>query len=108
VSDLGALSVGFVLGLAIVGAVLLRNEEEVRKAWRRRRGIAEPDQPVTGAPPKLHQHSRLFIAWQGLLMIMLIGFAVSNHNAFSIAVAVLSIPAFGVTLFRYRRSRGST
>ena len=107
-SDLGALSIGFVLGLAIVAAVLLRNEDEVRKAWRRRRGIVEPDEPVTEVQPKAPQDSPWFVAVHGLLLIMLIHFAVSDHDAFSIAVAVLAIPAFGVILFRYRRSRRST
>jgi hypothetical protein len=108
VSDLGALSIGFVLGLAIVGAVLLRNEEEVRMAWRRRRGIVEPDEPVTEVQPKAPQDSPWFVALHGLLVIMLVHFAVSEHNAFSIAVAVLTIAAFGVILFRYRRSRSPT
>lgn len=107
-SDLGALAIGFVLGLAIVAAILLRNEEEVRKAWRRRRGIVEPEEPVAEVPPKVSVDSAWFVAIQGLLVIMLVHFAVSDHNAFSIAVAVLAIPAFGVVLFRYKRSRGSS
>jgi hypothetical protein len=48
VSDLGALAIGVVLGLAIVGAILLRNEEEVRRAWRRQSGIVEPEVPPVG------------------------------------------------------------
>jgi hypothetical protein len=108
VSDLGALAVGFVLGLAIVAAILLRNEEEVRRAWRKRRGIVEPEEPATEAQPKALHDSPWFVVLQGLLVIMLVHFAVSDHNALSIAVAVLAIPAFGVILFRYRRSRSST
>jgi hypothetical protein len=112
VSVLGALSIGFVLGLAIVSAVLLRNEDEVRKAWRKRRGIVEPEAPSvepganikSKAPPIGPWH----VAMQGLLVILLVRFAVSDGSAFSIVVAALSIPAFGVSLFRYRRSRCST
>jgi hypothetical protein len=107
VSVLGALAIGFVLGLAIVGAILLRNEDEVRRAWRKRRGIVEPEEPVAEVPLKVSPDSPWFVAFQGLLMIMLVRFAVSDHNAFSIAVALLAIPAFGVTLFRYKRSRSS-
>jgi hypothetical protein len=108
VSDLGALSIGLVLGLAVVAAVLLRNEEEVRRAWRRRRGIVEPDEPIAAASPKTPPIRGWHIAWQAVLVILLVRYAVSDHDAFSIAVAALAIPAFGITLFKYRRSRIST
>jgi hypothetical protein len=112
VSDLGALAIGFVIGLAIVGAILLRNEDEVRRAWRKRRGIVEPEVPSVGPDaaikPKAPPIGLWHLALQALLVIMLIHFAVSDHDAFSIVVAALSIPAFGITLLRYRRSRRST
>ena len=107
-SDLGALSIGFVLGLAIVGAVLLRNEEEIRKAWRRWRGIVEPDGSVAEVNPKAPPVSRWHVAFQGLFAIFLNYLAVSEQSAIRIAIAVLSIAAFGVMLFRYRRSQAST
>ena len=111
-SDFGALSIGFVLGLAIIAAILLRSEEEVRMAWRKRRGIVEPEAPFvepsaesrSKAPPVRAWH----LAAQALLMVLLVRFAVSDQDAFSIAVAALSMPTFGVTLFRYRRSRDVT
>jgi hypothetical protein len=108
VSDLGAISIGFILGLAIVAAVLLRNEEEVRRAWRRRRGIVEPEEPITEVNHKAPPVNGWHIALQGLLVILLVHFAISDHDALSIALAALSIPTFGVFLFRYRRSRSST
>ncbi len=110
-SDLGAFSIGIVLGLAVVAAILLRNEEEVRRAWRKRRGIVEPEVP-SRATPEVKSKAPPIRAWhlasQGLLVILLVHFAVSDHDPFSIALAALSIPVFGVYLFRYRRSRGVT
>jgi hypothetical protein len=63
VSDLGALSIGIVLGLAIVAAVLLRNEEEVRRAWRKRGGIVEPEVRSARPEPEVESKAPPIRAW---------------------------------------------
>jgi hypothetical protein len=41
----GAFAIGVTMGFAIVGALLLRNEDKVRDAWIRRRAGKEPLAP---------------------------------------------------------------
>jgi hypothetical protein len=96
VSDLGAVLVGFVLGLAMVGAVLLRNEKEVREAWRRRRGGGEPKGGPTGHWP---------IVFLGLIAVANIGIAVDDGGAFRISLAAAWLLLFCHHLLKYRRSR---
>jgi hypothetical protein len=98
VSDLGALAIGFVLGLAIVAAILLRNEERVREAWRRRRGDGEPKAGTTGRWP---------LVFSGLLAIAYIGMAVDDRGAFRIILAAAWLLMFCISLLQYRRSRRS-
>jgi hypothetical protein len=104
-SDLGALSLGLVIGLCVVGAVLLRREEEIRKAWRRRRGIVEPDESLPEVRPETPAIRAWQVAFQGLMVVLLVSHAVLHRDALRIVVAALSISAFGVFLFKYRRSR---
>jgi hypothetical protein len=111
VSDLGALSIGFVLGLAIIGAVLLRNEDEVRRAWRRRRGIVEPEESVGAAvdgKPNPAPIGPGIVAGMGLLAVAYIGLAVASGGVFYIIFAAAYSLVFGAYLLRYRRSRSST
>jgi hypothetical protein len=97
VSVLGAVSIGFVLGLAIVGAVLLRNEEEIRKAWRRR----HPD-------VKARPAGRGTVIGIGLIAIANIGLAVASGETLRILLAAGWLLVFGLSLQRYRRSQSST
>jgi hypothetical protein len=83
VSVLGALSIGFVL--AIVGAALLRSEEAVREAWRRRRGDGEPQAGPTGLWP---------IVFLGLIAVANIGIAVDDGGAFRISLAAVWLLLF--------------
>jgi hypothetical protein len=91
VSVLGALSLGLVVGLAIVGAVLLRNEEKIREEWRRRRGPAGPA-------------GRGLLMGFGLITIGNIAFAVIDGGVFRIALAAAWVWAFCFHLQKYRRS----
>ncbi len=93
-SDLGALSIGLVLGLAIVGAVLLRNEEEVRKAWRQRRGSSGPKAGPAG---------RWTVVFLGLIAVANIGLAVADGGAFRIILAAGWLLMFCNHLLKYRR-----
>ncbi len=95
-SILGALSLGFVLGLAIVGAVLLRNEEKVREAWDRRRADIEPKARAVG---------RGLVVALGLLAIANLALAVTSGDASDIVFAALYLLMLGVQLLRYRQSR---
>jgi hypothetical protein len=97
VSILGALSLGFVLGLSIVGAVLLRNEEKVKEAWYRRRADLEP---------KVRAVGRGLIVVLGLLVIANLALAVVSGDASDIVLAALWLLILGVHLLRYRRSQG--
>ena len=82
-SDLDAVLVGIVLGLAFVGAVLRRNEEEVREAWRQRRG-----------EPKAGNAARWTVAGFGLIAIANIGLAVADGGAIRIILAALWLLLF--------------
>jgi hypothetical protein len=95
-SALGALSIGFVLGLAIVGAVLLRNDEEVREAWRQRRG---------GGEPKAGPGGGWIVVGLGLIATVNIGLAVADSDAFRIILAAGWLLVFCHHLMKYRRSR---
>jgi len=96
VSDLGAIAIGFVLGLAIVAAVLLRNEDEVREAWRRRRRGGEPKGgPISHWP----------IVFLGLIAVANIGIAVDDGGALRISLAAAWLLLFCHHLLKYRRSR---
>ncbi len=97
-SILGALSIGFVLGLAIVGAVLLRNEEKVREAWYRRRANIEP---------KVRAVGRGLVVVLGLLAIANLALSVTSGEASGIVFSALYLLMLGVHLLRYRQSRGS-
>jgi hypothetical protein len=108
VSDLGALSIGFVLGLAVVGAVLLRNEEEVKKAWRRRRGIVEPKGLSADINSNAAPVRRGVVVGMGLLAIAYIGLAIASGDIFYIILAALYSLVFGAYLLKYRRSRSPT
>lgn len=98
-SDLDAVLVGIVLGLAIVGAVLLRNEEKVREAWRQRRG---------GSAPKAGDTSRWMVVSMGLIAMVNIGLGVADGDAFHIILGTLWLLMFCLSLLKYRRSQGST
>jgi hypothetical protein len=97
VSVLGALSIGFVVGLSIVGAVLLRNEEKIREAWRRR----HPDSKAGPA-------GRGTVVAFGLIAIANVGLAVDSGEALRVLLAAGWLLMFGLSLRRYRRSQGST
>lgn len=104
-SDLGALSIGFVLGLAIVGAILLRKEEEVRRAWRRRRGIVEPTEPVGPAAdlkPSATPIRRGIVVGMGLIAVAYTGLAVASGDIIHIILAAAYTLIFGVYLRKYR------
>jgi len=88
---LDAVLVGIVLGLAAMGAVLLRNEEKVREAWRRRRGAAGPA-------------GRGLVMGFGLIAFANIAFAVIDGGVFRIALAAAWVLAFCLHLRNYRRS----
>ena len=98
-SDLDAVLVGIVLGLAIVGAVLLRNEEKVREAWRQRRG---------GGEPKAGPGGRWILVGLGLLAMANVGIAAISRDPLRIPIAAGWLLVFGLSLRRYRRSQGST
>lgn len=110
-SNLGAITIGFVLGLAIVSAVLLRNEDEVRRAWRRRRGIVEPEEPV-GPSADIKPHPapirRWIVVGMGLIAVAYIGLAVASGDIIHIILAAAYSLTFGVYLLRYRHSRSPT
>lgn len=105
-SDLGALSLGLVFGLCMVGAVLLRNEQEIREAWWRWRGIdpeahlAEQTAAKGKAPIKLST-----VVGFGLLTIAWIGLAVVSGDVFQIILAALYLVVFCVYVRKYRRSQ---
>lgn len=84
---------------------MLRREEEVRKAWRRRRGITEPEEPLSEVSPETPAIRAWQVTFQGLMVVLLISYAVIHPDALRIVVAAVSVPAFGVFLFKYRRSR---
>lgn len=110
-SVLGALSIGFVLGLAIVAAILLRNEEEVRRAWRKRRGIVEPDEPVEAATdlkPNATPNRRGIVVGMGLIAFAYVGLAVASGDTIHIILASAYSLIFGIYLLKYRRSRSAT
>lgn len=92
-SDLDAVLVGIVLGLAIVGAVLLRNEEKIREAWRQRRGGGEPK-----AGP-----GRWIVVGFGLIASANIGLAVADGGAFRVILAAGWLLLFCHSLLKYRR-----
>lgn len=109
-SDLGAITIGVVLGLAIVTAVLLRNEDEVRRAWRRRRGIVEPAEPVEPAAdlkPNATPIRRGIVVGMGLIAVAYIGLAVAAGDTIHIILAAAYSLTFGIYLLRYRRSRSA-
>jgi hypothetical protein len=89
--SLGPALIGLVVGLAIVGAVLLRNEEKVREEWRRRRGPAAPA-------------GRGLVMGFGLIAIANIAFAVIDGGVFRIALAAAWVLTFCFHLQKYRRS----
>jgi len=95
-SDLGTVLVGVVLGLAIVGAVLLRNEEEIREAWRQRRGDREP---------KAGDTSRWGIVFMGLIASVNVGLGIVSGDAFHITLGTLWLLMLYLSLRKYRRSR---
>jgi hypothetical protein len=95
-SDLEAVLVGIVLGLAIVGAVLLRSEERIREAWRKRRGYSEPKAGPSG---------RWTVVGFGLIASANIGLAVADGGALRIILAAGWLLLFCHTLLKYRRSR---
>lgn len=95
-SALGALSIGFVLGLAIVGAVLLRNEEKIRKAWRRRHPDGKADSSGRGT-----------VIGIGLIAIANIGLAAASGEALRILLATGWLLVLGLSLRRYKRSQSS-
>jgi hypothetical protein len=99
VSGLGPALVGLVFGLAVVGAVLLRNEDEVREAWQQRRG---------GGAPKANPAGRWSVVFLGLLASVNIGLGVASGDIFYIILGTLWLLMFCLSLLRYRRSQGST
>jgi hypothetical protein len=94
-NDLGPALVGAVLGLAMVGAVLLRNEEEIREAWRRRRA---------GIEPKAGPGGRWIVVGFGLIASANIGLAVADGGAFRIILAAGWLLLLCHSLLKYRRS----
>jgi hypothetical protein len=94
-SALDAVLLGAVLALAVVGAVLLRNEEKIRVAWRRRHPEAGPA-------------GRGTVVASGLLAIANIGLAVDSGDAPHILLAAGWLLIFGISLRRYRQSQGPT
>jgi hypothetical protein len=107
VSDLGALAIGFVVGLAIVAAILLRNEEEVWRALRKRRGIVEPDVlvgPAADIKPRATPFRPWIVVGMGLLAVAYIGLAVASGDTVRIILAAAYSLTFGIYLLRYRRS----
>ena len=110
-SDLGAITIGFVLGLAIVAAVLLRNEDEVRRAWRRRRGIvelAEPVGPAADLKPSATPIRRGIVVGMGLIAVAYISLAVASDDIIHIILAAAYSLIFGIYLLKYPRSQSTT
>jgi len=109
VSDLGAASIGLVLGLCFVGAVLLRNEQAVREAWWRWRGMelvvhpAGPSRVKGKAPIKFWM-----VVSFGFMMIVWTGLAVTDGDASHIVLAALYVLVFCANLRKYKRSRCAT
>jgi hypothetical protein len=98
VSDLDAALVGVVLGLAGVGAVLLRNEERVRMAWRQRRGDSDP---------KAGGIRVWMLVFEGLIASVNLGLGVPAGDVFHIVMGALWLLFFSFSLRSYRRSRSS-
>ena len=99
---LGAFAIGVTVVFAIVGALLLRNEEKVEKAWRRSRAGKKPLRPG---------FERVGIVLFALFVVVNLGVAISTEEIFKIALAALYVLLFTVYLRRYKRSRraiGST
>jgi len=108
-SDLGALSLGLVVGLCVVGAVLLRNEQKVREAWWRWRGMelvvhpAGPSATKGKAPVK-----GWMVVFLGLMTIAWGSMAAAADDAPHIILAALYLLVFYVNLRRYKRSHRPT
>jgi hypothetical protein len=90
-SALDAVLLGIVLGLTVAGAVLLRNEEKIRRGWRQRRGPAGPA-------------GRGLVMGFGLIAIANIAFAVVDGGVIRIALAAAWVLAFCLHLQKYKRS----
>jgi hypothetical protein len=93
---LGAFAIAVTVGLAIVGAVLLRNEDKVRDAWLRRRAGKEPLAP------------RLTVAFWGLFTAASVGLAVASGEAIRIALSALYVVLFARLLRHHKRSQRAT
>jgi hypothetical protein len=96
VCDLNAALVGVVLGLTGVGAVLLRNEDKAREAWRQRRGNREPKAGGTGL---------WILVFEALIASVNLGLGVPSGDVFHIALGTLWLLFFLFSLRSYRRSR---
>ena len=92
----GAAILAVVIGLSIVGALLLRNEDAVTKAWRKRREGKDPLAP------------RLAMVFWGLFTILNIALAIDTGGTDRIVMAGLSIVVFERVLRRYRQPRRAT
>ena len=95
-SDLDAVLVGVVLGLAGIGAVLLRNKDQVREAWRQRRGNSKPK--AGGIRPWI-------LVFEALIASVNLGLGIPSGDAFHIILGTLWLLFFFFSLRGYRRFR---
>ena len=89
----GAAILAVVIGLSIVAALLLRNEDAVAKAWRKRRRDKEPLGP------------RLAVAYWSLLTIANVALAIDAGDTIRLVLAALYVVLFARLVRSFRRSR---